>query len=76
MQFEFVPGGPEGRGFTGSGKTRLACHSEESVILIGGGPGISHWFENTQSEIPRSALDRTVQGSARNDSLEGFFRSL
>ena len=35
--------------------------------------GISHWLENTQSEIPRSALDRTVQGSARNDSLEGFF---
>jgi hypothetical protein len=29
--------------------------------------GISHWPENTQSEIPRSA---------RNDSLEGFFRSL
>ena len=29
--------------------------------------GISHWLENTQSEIPRSA---------RNDSLEGFFRSL
>ena len=29
--------------------------------------GISHCLENTQSEIPRSA---------RNDSLEGFFRSL
>src|SRR5271157_970134 len=29
--------------------------------------GISHCVENTQSEIPRSA---------RNDSLEGFFRSL
>ena len=29
--------------------------------------GISHWLENNQSEIPRSA---------RNDSLEGFFRSL
>ena len=29
--------------------------------------GISHCLENTQGEIPRSA---------RNDSLEGFFRSL
>ena len=83
--------------------------------------GISHCLENTQGEIPRSALDRTVQGSAaskvtsfprkresnspgaevaprfrggdkcldfhhygwaarpmstRNDSLEGFFRSV
>ena len=57
----------EGQGFTGCGKTRLACHSEESAILIGGRRGISHCVENTQSEIPRSA---------RNDSLEEFFRSL
>ena len=51
----------------GCGKTRLACHSEESAILIGGRRGISHCLENTQGEIPRSA---------RNDSLEGFFRTL
>ena len=54
-------------GSSGCGKTRLACHSEESAILIGGRRGISHCLENTQGEIPRSA---------RNDSLEGFFRSL
>src|SRR5208337_4944651 len=40
-------------GGLGCGKTRLACHSEESAILIGGRRGISHWVENTQSEIPR-----------------------
>jgi hypothetical protein len=34
--------------------------------------GMSDCFENTQGEIPRAALDRTLQGCAGNDSLEGF----
>ena len=38
---------------TGCGKTRLACHSEESAIGIGGRRGISDCLENTQSAIPR-----------------------
>jgi len=72
-------------GSSGCGKTRLACHSEESAILIGGRRGISHWLENTQSEIPRGVYPernaeilRSAQDDserARNDSLEGFFRS-
>jgi len=55
-----------------------ACHSEESAILIGGRRGISHSFENTQSELPRPTAQslRATGRSARNDSLEGFFRSL
>ena len=73
-------------GFTGCGRTHLACHSEESAILIGGRRGISHCVENTQSEIPRGVYPernaeilRSTQDDserARNDSLEGFFRSL
>jgi len=39
-------------GLNSRGKTRLACHSKESAILIGGRRGISHCVENTQSEIP------------------------
>ena len=54
----------------GCGKTRLGCHSEESAILIGGRRGISHWLENTQSEIPLPRLRDP------NDSLQGSFRSL
>jgi hypothetical protein len=64
----------------------LACHSEESAILIGGRRGILHCVENTQSEIPRGVYPernaeilRSAQDDserARNDSLEGFFRSL
>jgi hypothetical protein len=67
MLFDFSLGGPEGLGFTGCGKTRLACHSEESAITIGERRASSHCLENTQGEIPRFA---------RNDSLEGFSRSL
>jgi hypothetical protein len=50
------------RGFTGCGKTRKRCHSEEQRRRR-----ISHCFENKQSEILRCAQD---------DSMEGFFRSL
>jgi hypothetical protein len=46
------------------------CHFEESVILIGGRPGISHCLEHTQSEIPLRRL------TDRNDGSEGFLRSL
>src|SRR5271157_5295821 len=76
-------------GSSGCAKTRLACHSGESAILIGGRRGISHWLENTQSEIPRGVYpernaeillprlrDQDDSERARNDSLEGFFRSL
>jgi hypothetical protein len=58
---------PEGQGFRDCAKTRFACHSEESAILIGGRRGISHCLENTQSDPPRRAR------SARNDSLDGVF---
>ena len=63
-------------GHAGCGKTRLACHPEESAILIGGRRRIAHCLENTQGEILRFALGRAVQGFAQNDSLEEFFRSL
>ena len=39
----------------------------------GGRRGISHCSENTQSEIPRSAPDHQVRGSARNDSPKEVF---
>ena len=42
--------------------TSLACHSEESAILIGGRRGISHGLENTQSEIPRFAPNNRPVG--------------
>jgi hypothetical protein len=49
--------------------TSLACHSEESAILIGGRRGISHGLENNQSEIPlprlRDRNDRLVALSHR-----------
>jgi hypothetical protein len=53
--------------------TRLARHSEESAILIGGRRRISHCLETAQGEIPRFALDRPVQGFARNDSFHQVF---
>jgi hypothetical protein len=56
--------------FTGCGKTVLPCHSEESANLNGGRRGISHCIKNTQGEIPLRRL------TDRNDSLEGFLRSL
>ncbi len=63
-------------GHAGCGKTRLACHPEESAILIGGRRRIAHCLENTQGEILRFALGRAVQGFGQNDSLEESFRSL
>ena len=42
----------------------FACHSEESATLVGERRRVSHCVESAQSEIPHSALDRTVQGSA------------
>jgi hypothetical protein len=51
----------EGRGFTVCVKTRPACHSEESAVLIGGRRGISHCLENTRGEIPRSARNDTAE---------------
>jgi hypothetical protein len=35
--------------------------------------GISHCPENAQGEIPRFALDRPLQGFARNDDVHQIF---
>ena len=69
----FWLGGPEGRGFTGRGKTRLACHSEESAILIGERRGISRCLENTESEVPRGVCPEQSEILRRvQDDSEGL----
>ena len=56
---------------TGCGKTLRNCHSERSEES-----GPVYFQEDTQSEILRCALYRTVRGRAQDDNPGGFFRSL